>query len=119
MFSPLSRGNQAGVHRGLIEVFFHDGFAFFDDARDPVAVLAAHLLVQAREDMFQPCDLAMRLLKWLSNAWRSFGSDAAFASFGSAFVNCFSASYVSRSSSMNAWWSVPASPCRFSAVLSK
>ncbi len=35
--------------------------------------------------------------------------EAAFANFDSAFVSCFSASYESRSSSINAWWSVPAS----------
>ena len=34
---------------------------------------------------------------------------AAFANFGKAFVSCFSASYVSRNSSMKASWSVPAS----------
>src|ERR1700722_1931212 len=48
-------------------------------------------------------------LRWLSNAARSLGFVAAFASFGRAFVSCFSASYESRNSSMKASWSVPAS----------
>ncbi len=39
------------------------GLAFFDDPGDPVAVLSADLFVQALEDLFQPCDLALRLLE--------------------------------------------------------
>ena len=60
VLGTLTRRNQAGVHRVSVEVLFHDRLAFFDDARDPVAVLAAHLLIEALEDLFQAFDLTLR-----------------------------------------------------------
>src|SRR5688500_18470804 len=53
----------AGIHRGLIEVFFHDRLAFLDDAGDALTMLAAYLFVQALEHPLQARDLALRLLK--------------------------------------------------------
>ena len=54
VLGALAGGNQARVHRRVVEVLFHDRLAFFDDAGDAVAVLAADLLVQAREHLLEP-----------------------------------------------------------------
>jgi hypothetical protein len=63
VFRALSRGDQAGVHRGLVELLFHDGHAFVDDPGDPVTALAPHLFVQAPEHLFQTSDLPQRFLE--------------------------------------------------------
>ena len=63
VLGPLARGNQACVHRRLIEVLFHDRLAFFNDAGNAVAVFAANSLVEALEDTLQPIDLASGLLE--------------------------------------------------------
>ena len=116
VFRALPGSDQARVHRGLVELLVHDRLALFDDPRDPVAVLAAHLLVQHPEDGLQAFDLCRVSSRWASKASRSSGELAALASFGSALVSCRSASYVSRSSSMNASCRVPASAMCFSPV---
>ena len=59
----LAGSNQAGVHRGLIEVFCHDRVAFFDDAGDAVAVFAAGLLVESLEHLFEALNLPAGLLE--------------------------------------------------------
>ena len=93
VLGALAGGNQAGVHRRLVEVLLHDRLAFLDDAGDAVAVLAAHLFVEAREHLLEPLDLALRLLEvGLERLRAAPGDDAAFAIFGSALVSCFSAS---------------------------
>ena len=63
MLGALARGNQAGVHRGLVELLFHDRLAFLDDAGDAVTVLALHLLVEAGKHLLQAADLATRFLE--------------------------------------------------------
>ena len=63
VFRALPGGNQAGVHRRLIEVLFHDRLALFDDAGDAVAVLPAHLLLEALEHLFEALDLSLRLFE--------------------------------------------------------
>ena len=63
MLGSLSGGDQAGIHGGLVEVLLHDRLAFFDDPRDPVAVLAARLLVQAFEHALEAIDMSACLLE--------------------------------------------------------
>ena len=47
----------------VVEILFHDRLAFFDDPRDPVAVLAADLFVEALEHLFQAFDLTLRFFE--------------------------------------------------------
>ena len=47
----------------VVEVLFHDRLAFLDDPGDAVAVLAAHLLVEAREHLLQALDLPLGFLE--------------------------------------------------------
>ena len=63
MLGALAGGDQAGVHRRVVEVLLHDRLAFLDDAGDAVAVLAARLLVEAPEHLLQPLDLPAGLLE--------------------------------------------------------
>src|SRR6185436_204304 len=43
MLGALPSGDQARIHGGLVEILLHRVLAFFDDAGNAVAVLAAHL----------------------------------------------------------------------------
>ena len=63
VLGPLAGGDQARVHRRLIEVLFHNRLAFFDDAGNAFAVLATNLLREPFEDLFQPLDLTLRFLE--------------------------------------------------------
>ena len=63
VLGALAGGNQTRVHRGIVEVLFHDRLAFFDDPGDAVAVLAAHFLVEALEHLLEPLDVSARLLE--------------------------------------------------------
>ena len=63
VLGTLAGGNQARVHRRLVEVLLHDRLAFLDDAGNAVAVLAAHLLLEALEHLFQALDVSARLLE--------------------------------------------------------
>src|SRR4029453_914959 len=54
MLRPLAASDQAGIHRGFVEVLFHHRFAFIDNARDTVAMFAPHLLVEAPENLLPP-----------------------------------------------------------------
>ena len=66
---------------------------FLDDAGDAVAVLARGLLVQRLEHLLEPFDLLPRFLEVrLERVPQLQVSVAALAIFGSALVNCFSAS---------------------------
>ena len=73
MLRALTRGNQTGVERRIIEVFLHEGLAFFDDARDTFAVLPAHFLLETFEHLFQAFDLTFCLfemrLERLAQIW--------------------------------------------------
>ena len=73
MLRALTRGNQTGVERRIIEVFLHEGLAFFDDARDTFAVLPAHLFLETPEHLFQASDLTLCLfemgLECLAKIW--------------------------------------------------
>jgi hypothetical protein len=109
VLGALAGGDQAGVHRGLVEVLFHDRLAFFDDSGDAVAVFAATFssrlsnTCSSRSTCPGFFESAIRKLR------RSCGFDDAFASFVSAFRQLLFGVVESRSSSMNASWSVPAS----------
>jgi hypothetical protein len=61
VFRALTGRNQTGVHRGVIEVFFHRRFAFFNDAFDAVAMLTADLFVEARKGPFESPDVSLGL----------------------------------------------------------
>lgn len=63
MLGALPRRNQRGVHRHVVEVLFHDGLAFFDDAGDAVAVLAADFLAERCERPLEPRHLPARFLE--------------------------------------------------------
>ena len=94
----------------LVEVFFDvHPLAFFDDP----GLMPSQCLPRAFSSNFSNT-CSRRAIGLASPGGGSrmpteLASDEAFASFASAFVNCFSASYVSRSSSRNASWSEPAS----------
>src|SRR4029079_3820345 len=47
VLGALAGRDQAGVHRGLVEVLFHDRLTIFYDFQNAVAVFAAHLPVEA------------------------------------------------------------------------
>jgi hypothetical protein len=57
MFGTLAGRDETRVQRRVVEVFFHDGFAFLDDAGNAVTVLAPHFLVDARKHLIQALDL--------------------------------------------------------------
>jgi hypothetical protein len=82
VFCALARRNQAGVHRGVIEVFFHDRFAFFDDAGDAIAVLAAYLFAEALKDLFQPFNLTLGLLEMALERLTQLGVGRRFRQLG-------------------------------------
>ena len=63
VLGALTCGNQACIHRGVIEVLFHDRLALFDDAGDAVAMLATDFFVQVLEHLLEPFDLSLRLLQ--------------------------------------------------------
>ncbi len=63
VFGALPGGYQARVHGRLVEVFLHDRLAFFDDAGNALAVLAARLLAERFEHLLQAFDLAAGLLE--------------------------------------------------------
>ena len=92
MLGALPGGDQTGIHRLVIEVLFHDRFAFLDDAGDAVAMLAAHLLTEALEDPFEAFDLALRLLEMGFERVAQRLGRSGLGEFDSALVSCFSAS---------------------------
>ena len=59
MLGALPRGDQACVHRRVIEVFFHDRLAFLDDAGNARTVLAARLLIEQLEHALEARDVAV------------------------------------------------------------
>jgi hypothetical protein len=65
VFYALRAGDQRCVEDGAVELF-HRRLAFLDDANDAVAFLAARLLADDPEDLFEPRDLLLRLPQVIS-----------------------------------------------------
>jgi len=63
MFGSLTRRDETGIHRGLVEVLSHHRAALLDDSRNAVAVFAFGLFVQQLEDLLEPFDVAARFLE--------------------------------------------------------
>ena len=107
----------------------HSGHFYFRDfwRADSGMLAALHTLAALGEQDRPLSELLAQYARYVASgeinstvidqAGRTAAVEAAFANFGSALVNCFSASYVSRSSSMNASWSVPASAMIVSPLL--
>ena len=61
MFDRLRRRKKTGVESWRAFIFLHDFRAFVGDADDGVAGLGLRLLVDGREDLFEPSDVAFGL----------------------------------------------------------
>ena len=63
VLGALACSDETGIHSEVIEVLFHDRFAFLDDPRDAIAVLASRLLLEVLEYLFQTFDMTSSLLE--------------------------------------------------------
>ena len=63
MFRPLAGGDDAGIQRGVVEIFGEGILSLFDDAGHAVAVLALHFLVEGAEHLLEARHVFARLLE--------------------------------------------------------